>query len=268
MATTTDNPARTFFGTELRRRRDEAGLTGKQLADSLGCTPQWISVMEGGKKISEQSAHDLDTYFKTGGLFHRLWKLANDIELQTTLPPGFPEYAEREKRANSIRVYSALLVNGLFQTEGYIRAVMGGRDQQDKEDLVQQRLKRQSILTQDNAPHTWFTIDESALRRVIGGPAIMREQLQHLIDFSDHPSTMVQVVPHGVGYHPGLTGSFTILGYKDGSQAAYTESAGAGMLIEHPPRVADYAVRWDMIRGHARSVEESRALLTAVMESL
>ncbi|XRQ08520.1 helix-turn-helix domain-containing protein, partial [Actinomadura welshii] len=113
-----------FFGAELRRKREQAGLTGKELADALGCTPQWISTMESGRKVSEQSALDLDTYFKTDGCFHRMWKLINDVELQTFLPPGFTEYAEREKKASSVRVFSALLVNGLFRSDQYARSII------------------------------------------------------------------------------------------------------------------------------------------------
>ncbi|MFF5259057.1 helix-turn-helix domain-containing protein [Actinomadura viridis] len=268
MSTTTDNPARTFFGTELRRRRDEAGLTGKQLADSLGCTPQWISVMEGGKKISEQSAHDLDTYFKTGGLFHRLWKLANDIELQTTLPPGFPEYAEREKRANSIRVYSAILLTGLFQTEDYAHTVMTSTDGPHSADLVDKRMERKAILTRDKAPHVWLTVDETILRRTVGSPEVMRKQLAFLLEVSELPNVMVDVVPQSVGYYAGLGGSFNLLGFEDGTSSAYTESAGVGMLIEQPNKVALFRIRYDLLRGHALPVRESRALIQAVLEEL
>lgn len=119
-----ENRARVFFGTELRRMREEAKLTGKELADALGCTPQWISTMESGRKVSEQSALDLDTYFRTNGHFHRIWKLINDVELQTTLPPGFTEYAEQETKATSLRAFSGLLINGLFQTEDYAASLM------------------------------------------------------------------------------------------------------------------------------------------------
>lgn len=147
-----ENQARIFFGTELRRMREKAGLTGRQLADALGCTPQWISTMESGRKVSEQSAHDLDTYFKTDGIFHRLWKLANDVELQTSLPPGFPEYAERENKASSIRIFSALLVNGLFQNEEYARAILGSDRVTGIDELVEQRLARQAVLLRDPPP--------------------------------------------------------------------------------------------------------------------
>jgi transcriptional regulator with XRE-family HTH domain len=248
--------------------RDKARLTGKELADALGCTPQWISTMESGRKVSEQSAQDLDTFFRTDGLFHRLWKLANEVEVQTTLPPGFVEYQEREKKADAVRVYSALLVNGLFQTEDYIRSMMASLDGPSIDELVQERLRRQEILTRQDSPHVWFTLDEGVLRRVVGDKTVLREQLRFLLELSERPNTMIQVVPQDVGYYPGLTGSFTLLGFNDGINVAYTESAGMGMLIEQPTRVPEYVVRYDLLRGYALPVGESRALVTAVMESL
>ncbi|GAA0581533.1 helix-turn-helix domain-containing protein [Actinomadura livida] len=263
-----ENRARIFFGTELRRMRDEAKITGKELADALGCTPQWISTMESGRKISEQSAHDLDTYFKTGGMYYRLWKLAKEIEVELVLPSGFPEYLEYERKATTYRIYCALLVNGLFQTEDYTRSILTTTDGTNASELAAKRMERQSILTRDNAPHIWMVLDEAVLRRSIGGPEIMREQLDFLLAASERVNTMLQVIPYSSGYHAGLEGEFTILGFDDGLNLAYTESAGEGLLIEKPVRVRDKVVRWDLLRGHALPIEESRAMIRTVMESL
>lgn len=268
MTTPAENPARVFFGAELRRNRNEADLTGKQLADALGCTPQWISIMESGRKVSEQSAHDLDTYFKTDGHFHRLWKLAYDFELTTSLPPGFAEYAERETEASTIRVYSAVLLTGLFQTEDYARTVMTSMEVSVTSDLIDKRMKRKDIFTRDKPPRVWLTLDEAILRRNVGTSEVMRNQLAFLLEVSEWPNVMLDVVPHSVGYYAGLGGSFTLLGFEDGRSVAYTESAGVGMLIEQPNRVATFGIRYDMLRGYALPVRESRALLQTAMEDL
>ncbi|MFI0483113.1 helix-turn-helix domain-containing protein [Actinomadura sp. 9N215] len=263
-----DNRARIFFGNELRRMRDGAGLTGKELADALGCTPQWISTMESGRKVSEQSAHDLDTYFKTDGHYHRLWKLAKEIEIQFVLPPGFPEYLEYEKKASSYRVFCALLVNGLFQTEEYAGAVLTNTDGANATEFTAKRMDRQAVLTRDNPPHAWLVLDESVLRRTVGSPDIMREQLNYLLAASERINTMIQVIPNNTGYHAGLGGSFTILSFDDEADLAYTESAGEGLLIEKPARIRHKVVTWDLIRGYTLPVEESRALIRKVMEEL
>ncbi|QFG21530.1 helix-turn-helix transcriptional regulator [Actinomadura sp. WMMB 499] len=263
-----ENSAREFFGTELRRRRDEAKLTARELGDALGCTSQWISTMECGRKTSEQSALDLDTYFKTDGMFHRIWEHAKKADRRTLPPPGFPEYAEREKHATSIRIYSALLLTGLFQTERYAATVMGATENDDATEFVAERMERQSILNSENRPKVWLTIEENVLRRPTGGADVMREQLASLLKVSDHPDVMMDVIPRSVAYHPGLEGSFTLLGFDNGTNIAYTESAGTGMLIEQPARVVDYVVRYDTLRGFALPFSASRALITEVMESL
>ncbi|SPT60367.1 helix-turn-helix domain-containing protein [Actinomadura madurae] len=263
-----ENRARIFFGTELRRMRERAGLTGRELADALGCTPQWISTMESGRKVSEQSAEDLDTYFKTDGHFHRHWKLIKEIEVQFILPPGFPEYLDYERRATSYRIFCALLVNGLFQTEDYTRSILTMSDGINISELTAKRMERQEVLTRENPPHTWIVLDEAVLRRTVGSADIMREQLNSLLHASERVNTMVQVVPNRVGYHAGLGGSFTILSFDDTPDLAYTESAGEGLLIERPARVRDKVVRWDLLRGHALPIEESRAMIRTVMEGL
>ncbi|WP_329094361.1 helix-turn-helix domain-containing protein [Actinomadura citrea] len=262
-----ENQARIFFGTELRRMREKAGLTGRQLADALGCTPQWISTMESGRKVSEQSAHDLDTYFKTDGIFHRLWKLANDVELQTSLPPGFPEYAERENKASSIRIFSALLVNGLFQNEEYARAILGSDRVTGIDELVEQRLARQAVLLRDPPPFVCFTLDETVLHRMVGGRGVMKGQLKFLLELGERRNIMLNVVPQQLGYHAGLGGSFTILGF-DGAALAYSESAGVGTLIERPDKVTGFALRWEMVRGNALPLKESQAVIRTALESL
>jgi transcriptional regulator with XRE-family HTH domain len=263
-----ENRARTFFGTELRRMRDGAGLTGKELADALGCTPQWISTMESGRKTSEQSAHDLDTYFRTGGHYHRLWKLANEIEVQFVLPPGFNEYLEEEKRATSYRISCALLVNGLFQTEDYTRAILSTTDVTNVAELTARRMERQAVLTREMLPHTWVVLDETVLRRTVGNADVMREQLNFLLEVSERDNTMLQVIPSNTGYHTGLGGDFTILSFENRPDLAYTESAGEGLLIERPDRIREKVVRWDLLRGHALPIKESRAMIRSIMESL
>ncbi|WP_131758854.1 helix-turn-helix domain-containing protein [Actinomadura fibrosa] len=257
-----------FFGSELRRMREASGLTGKELADALGCTPQWISTMESGRKISEQSALDLDTYFTTGGHFHRLWKLAIDIELQAALPPGFPEYADHEKRARTVRAYCPLIISGLFQTERYAETVISAIDTYGTQDLIAKRMSRQALLSQEDPPRVWLTLEETALRRKVGGKEVMHEQLDALLKASEQPTVMLNIVPERVGYHAGLEGLLMILGFKDQADIAYTESSGEGMLIRDPSKVKEKLVRWDLVRGHALPIEESRAMLRSLQEDL
>jgi Domain of unknown function (DUF5753) len=135
-------------------------------------------------------------------------------------------------------------------------------------ELVGKRMERQALLHRDNPPLVWLTIDEAILHRVIGSPEIMREQLESLLHISERPGTVLEVMPFRAGYHSGLGGDFTILGFADGSNAAYTESAGVGTLIHQPDKVADFVVRWDSLRGRALPIDESRAMIRTAMERL
>ncbi len=142
--------------------RTQAGLAKVALAETLGYTPQWISQIEAAKSIpSKTFAENLDAFFKTNGLFERLWKRIIDTRHQAILPPGFAAYQEREAEASQVRTFELTLIHGLLQTESYIRAVVGhNQDPDTAERLVAERLERQKILTREQAPNVWFTLDE------------------------------------------------------------------------------------------------------------
>ncbi|GAA4099474.1 helix-turn-helix transcriptional regulator [Actinomadura miaoliensis] len=264
-----DSPAIVTFATELAAWRSAAGLTKKELADRLGYADSYVGQIELRKNTpSEEFAQALDTFFNTNGVFHRLWRRIKDSRHILTPPPGYPQFAERREEAICVKSYGALLINGLFQTKDYVRAIMGVMDAQTAEEYVARRLEEQAILAGDDPPQVFLTFDEFVLRRVIGSREIQRAQLQALLEVSERPNIMLDVVPLSAGYYPGLAGSFTVLGFDDGSLAAYTEAPGAGMLIEQPVRAAEYVVRYDLIRGYALPAEDSRTLIRAVMEEL
>lgn len=265
------SPALRAYANELTYWREQAGHNKAELSGLLGYTPQFVGQVEACKsKPSKKFAEDCDTFFKTNGAFFRLWKNINDTRHMAILPPGFAEYVEHEAQATTIKMFSALLIHGLFQTADAVRTIMrGANDAETAAELVEKRMARQAgILDREDPPQIFLTIDEGALRRIIGGKETHKAQLQHLLDLSQRPNIMVNVVRSDRGYYPGLTGSFTILGFSDGSHAAYTESAGAGILIDEPTRVADYLVRCDLISGHAQTVEESADMIRTVMENL
>lgn len=263
-----ESPAIQAFASELTEWRSQAGLTKAALAEALGYTPQWISQIEAGKNSpSKEFSENLDTFFKTNGAFKRQWKRITDTRHLAILPPGFTEYQEREVEASQLRNFELTLIYGLLQTENYIRAVVGHEQDPDTTDrLVAERLKRQEVLTCENAPDAWFTLDESALRRVIAGPDVMREQLAHLLALGERSNISIDVVPLSAKYYRGLAGGFTILSFSNAPDVAYGEIAGQGMLLTEPRIVAGFAVRYNSLRGDALRVEESRTLIKSVME--
>lgn len=261
-------PAIQTFATELTAWRTQAGLTKVALAETLGYTPQWISQIEAAKSIpSKTFAENLDTFFKTNGVFERQWKRIIDTRHQAILPPGFAAYQEREAEASQARIYQLTLVHGLLQTENYMRAIISRKQDPDTaERLVSERLKRQELLTRENPPHVWFTLDEAALRREVAERDVMREQLAHILSLQERPNISVDIVPLSAGYYPGLTGGFTILSFTDAPDVVYGEIAGQGMLITDPRAVADFAVRYNSLRGDALRIEESQILIKSIME--
>lgn len=261
-------PAIQTFACEMAEWRSQAGLTKTALAEVLGYTPQWISQVETAKSIpSKDFAENLDTFFKTNGLFHRLWKRIIDTRHQAILPPGFAEYMEREAESSQVRTFELTLVHGLLQTENYIRAVVGCKQDPDTaERLVAERLERQKILTRENPPNVWFTLDEATLRREVAERDVMREQLAHILSMEERPNISIDIVPLAARYYPGLTGSFTILSFTNSSDLVYGEIAGQGMVIQDPRIVSKFAVRYNSLRGDALRVEESRTLITNVIE--
>jgi transcriptional regulator with XRE-family HTH domain len=266
---TPQSPAE-YFGAELRAYREAAGMTRPQLAEKLGYTGQWIGQIELATSVpSETFAEDLDTFFSTNGAFHRLWGWIKDIGKLQILPPGFPEFVEREAKASVIYTFAAMVAHGLFQTPEYAREVLKeGRTPEEIEQLVATRLERQAILERDDPPQLVAVLDEYAVRRPIGDPAIMREQVQHLIELAQRPNIAMQIVPSSKGSYAGLMGAFTILKFDEEPDVVYLEGHVDGQLIERTSTVRGYALGFDRIRGAAIPTDESLQLLHAILESL
>lgn len=135
------------------------------------------------------------------------------------LPRQFSVYLGFEGDAASIHTFEALLVPGLLQTESYARALFQagrpGEPAQEIERLVESRMLRQGLLASDDAPKLWAILDEAALRRRVGGVAVMREQLDHLLARAQQPNITIQVVPFKVGAYLSMEGGFIILRFPE-----------------------------------------------------
>lgn len=185
------------------------------------------------------------------------------------LPPDFSKYVDLEGRAGTIRTYSLVLMQGLLQTKEYARAILLTMHHPDTVDqFVAARIERQAILTREKPPRLWVTLDERALRCMIGGRDVMRGQLKHLLELAERPNVMIDVVPQDAVYHVGLEGVVTLLGFDNEPDIAYTESSGRGQVVEDAAGVSDFQVRYDLIRGHALPVAESRKLIESILEGL
>lgn len=266
----TRDPLIRNFGAVLRAHREAAGLSRPQLADALGCKPGWIEKLETAQKPpSEATADDLDTHFDTGPArtFWIMWREIKREGKHLAAPPGFDKYTELEAEADTIREFDAQLVPGLLQTPAYARATLVTRQSLDTEDHVVARMERQEHLARNKNPRMWFVVDEAALRRPVGGPEVMREQLERLIEIATtNHRVQIRVLPFSSVTYAGLDGSFHVLSLPGGVDVAYHESPEISHVIEHVSTVAEYRVRFHLVMGESFRNDESLTMIRKILE--
>ncbi|MFE7973049.1 helix-turn-helix domain-containing protein [Streptomyces shenzhenensis] len=252
-----------FYGFELRRHREVAGLTQRQLGDILNYTGSLVGQIETARKLPTQEFSErADIALGTGGLLSRLVGLV----MRTQLPAWFQQVAELEARATEICTFQMGMVHGLLQTPEYVRAVLGALDHSDLDDRSAVRLARQRIFERAQSPVFWMVLSEAALHQEIGDPEAMRGQLAHLLSFENNPRINIQVLPFSAGAHAGLTGSFTVFRFASDPTIVYTEGYGSGHPTANPDTVMNCSLRYDHLRAAALSLKDSAELIRRVME--
>ncbi|MEU6604044.1 helix-turn-helix transcriptional regulator [Streptomyces shenzhenensis] len=252
-----------YFGYELRRKREEAGLTQKELGGIVFCTGSLIGQIETTLKVpTREFAERVDAALMTDGCFSRLVGLV----LRSQLPTWFQPFADMEAKATYISTYQCQLVYGLLQTEAYARAVLGVEQVDQLDQMVEARLDRQRTLRREQSPVVWVVLDEGVLHREIGGRDVMREQLAHLLGIFGKPWMELQVLPFSVGQHAGMMGSFTVLRFDDHPDLHYSESYDSGHMTANPQVIRERSVGYARLQAEALSPRESATLIARVME--
>ena len=260
MSDGTSNPAR-YFGRQVRRARRAAGWTLAEFGQRIGYDPGQISRIENGRRpptelfaqMCDRAFPDRDGWFSEFYAESRTW---------IATPPWFRSWVEHEQQAATLRIWQLGVLSGLLQTEAYARAILavnpGVTDDQVTERLAA-RLARQAILTQDDPPAVWFLVDEAALHRCVGSPAVMAAQLAHLAGVARLPNVTIQVVPDIA--HPGVLGGFAVA-----ERAAYVETAVAGQVFEEAEILAGLITSFDTLRNEAFRGSESLTLIERMCE--
>ncbi|MEV0975886.1 helix-turn-helix transcriptional regulator [Streptomyces sp. NPDC049915] len=252
-----------YYGWELRRHREAAGLSQGQLGEIIFCTGSLIGQIETTRKVPTRDFSErVDAALGTDGLFSRLIGLV----LRSQLPTWFQPFAAMEAKATYICAYQAQLVYGLLQTEEYARAVLATGMPEDVDGLVAARMERQRILEREQPPLAWVVLDEAVLLRPMGGREVMRRQLARLLELTDHRWVHIQVLPNSAGAHASLAGSFTVMRFTDDPDIVYTEDLISGHMTASPEIVKDGTLRYARLQAAALSVEDSAALIARVME--
>ncbi|MDH6215339.1 helix-turn-helix domain-containing protein [Streptomyces pseudovenezuelae] len=252
-----------YYGFELRRYREAAGLTQRQLGDIVNYTGSLVGQIETARKLpTREFSERVDAALGTGGALSRLVELV----LRSQLPAWFQQVAELEVRATEICSFHTHLIHGLLQTKSYARAVLGVLDSTNLDDRTAVRLARQSIFEKETPPVYWLVLSEAALHQEIGGPEVMRVQLAHLLSFEHNSRINIQILPFSAGVHAGLQGSFDIFRFASDPTIVYTEGYGSGHPTANPDTVKDCSLRYDHLRAAALSLKDSAELIRRVIE--
>ncbi|MER7762644.1 helix-turn-helix transcriptional regulator [Streptomyces sp. NPDC097619] len=276
------------LGMELRKLREDKGMTAEQVAERLLVSQSKISRLENGRRsISQRDVRDLcDVYeVEDRRLVDSLMQMAKDSRQQGwwhafgDIP--YSVYIGLETDAASLRVYEPQIIPGLLQTHEYATAIVRGAvpetSQSDIEKRVQVRIRRQERIAEaEPAPVTgdrgplrlWAVIDEAALRRRVGDEDVMIRQLEHLIGQSELPHVTVQVMPFSMGAHPGVNGQYAILEFPDASDSTvvYIEGVTSDLYLEKANDVQKYSVMYEHLRAQALNVEHTREFIAAIID--
>ena len=272
---------RMLVGIQLHRFREAAGITPDQAAYEIRASRSKISRMENGLvRFKERDVTDLLTLYgitdeKTRSGLVTLTRQANTAgwwsKYGDIMADWFQAYLGLETAASVIRTFELQFVHGLFQTEDYARAVtMLGHTTAPAEEIdrrVSLRLKRQDLLNGPTPPQVWSVLDEGALRRPVGGPAVMRAQLERLVEMSKLRHVTIQVVPFSRGGHAAAGGSFTVLRFSEPEvpDVVYIEQLTSALYLDKHDDVEHYLEVMNHLSTEALTPTQSAKFITEII---
>jgi transcriptional regulator with XRE-family HTH domain len=273
----TPNVRQRQLGMALRRLREAAGTSADDVAESMGFSQAKVTRIELAQ--SGPSKGDLFLLLRLYGVpdeeHESYWELAKAgrergwwFEFKDVLGRPLGEYIAFEDAASAIKAWSPLTVHGLLQTEAYARATFAGglqRTSAEVDRVVSARLERQKRLTSSGLT-LWAVLDETLLARPVGGPEVLKGQLDHLLRLSS--AVTLQVIPLGTNWHPGLTSSFTLMDFADYPSVAFPESPFKDSYVDVPVEVSAYSLLFDQLRAAGENPKTSRDMIEAARDRL
>jgi transcriptional regulator with XRE-family HTH domain len=262
------------LGALLRSLRNDRGMTVEQVAEHLLCSPSKVSRMETGQRgATARDIRDLCDLYGVVGKSERdhLMELAREGKRQGWWQPhelDFATYVGLEEATTALKCFSCTIVMGLLQTPEYARAMHErGIDEFDPgriDELVEVRVQRQQILRRERWSLHWV-MDESVLRRVVGGPGVMAAQLQRLLELAKSPNVTIQVIPYSAGSHPAMDSNFTVLEF-DGSTSdvVYVEGLVGWLYLERDSDLERYGKVFGRLSDLALSPQESSEIIADI----
>jgi transcriptional regulator with XRE-family HTH domain len=275
---------RMLVGAQLRRLRTELGISREDAGEAIRASEWKIHRLENGQVgFKERDIIDLLRLYEVTDPTEIAEFVALAREANTpgwwqhygdVLPPWFRTYVDLESAAALIRTYEGQFIPGLLQTDDYMRAVVqeGHLDESSEEvgRRVRLRMARQQLLTRELPPRLWAVVDEAALRRPVGGPEVMRGQLERLIEATKLPNVTLQVLPFQAGAHPAMVGSFSVLRFPDEElpDVVYLEHLTSALYLNKPEEVDQYLHVMESICVRAAAPERTVELLDSILDEL
>ncbi|MFJ5534604.1 helix-turn-helix domain-containing protein [Streptomyces sp. NPDC093261] len=257
------------FAEELRLLRTERGESLRKLGEVLGWDWSLFGKMESGQTLgSPEVVQALDQHYGTPGLLLALWELA--VGDPTQFKEQYRRYMMLEAEAVSLWHFGVSILPGLLQTDGYAREVLalGGAKGKELDQQVEARTWRRKLLEGDEAPPFRAVLAEAVLRTPLRDVAAWREQLEYLLEVSDHSNVTLQVLPQEAGLHALVGTAVMFLRLLDGKTVAYTENAHRGELVEENSAVELLQRAYDAMRDLALNPAESRKFILRMLEEV
>ncbi|MCS0637951.1 helix-turn-helix transcriptional regulator [Streptomyces sp. LP05-1] len=273
------------LGKRLQDLRERAGLKREQAAKVLRVAPATIRRMETAEVALKIPYVQLllQAYGVPAGEAEGFVQLAEDANrpgwwqrFHDVLPGWFSMYVSLEGAASVIRAYEPQFVPGLLQTEEYARAILRGGavgqiGHEDIERHVALRMRRQELLARTDAPRFWVIMDETVLRRPVGGgPEIMRGQLDRLIEEAERPHITLQLAEFSSGHHPGTYGPFVLFRFAvpELPDMVYSEYLTGAVYLDARPEVAVHLEVMDRMAAQAATAQRTKEILRELRKEL
>ncbi|MEC3997856.1 helix-turn-helix transcriptional regulator [Actinacidiphila sp. DG2A-62] len=262
-----ESSPRAAYGARVRTWRENRGWNQEGLAHAAGCSSQHISAVETARKPPTlRFSRKLDYAFGTANTEHSFEREFYELR-RGSLLEGFPEYLRHEGRAAEIRVFEIGIIPGLLQTPEYAQVLAnsavrrGSITSEQAEERLAFLAERQASLVREHPPMLFVTMDESCIRRSVGGPAVMEAQLARLVEFAGMPNTQLQVAPFAMGERRTLNLPVNLLTLADRSVIAYAESQAQGHLDRESVSVLPLLTAYHQLQVEAMSQADTVAMI-------
>ncbi|MEV0280451.1 helix-turn-helix transcriptional regulator [Streptomyces sp. NPDC050610] len=260
------------YGARLRRLREARGWTQDDLSAHMDYSSVHISGVETGRKSPTlRFSRSVDSALGLAGTGESFEREYREIK-HGGLLEGFPEYVGYEGRAVEIRIYNIGIIPGLLQTPEYARVLAdsaarrGAITPEQADERVSFLMERQSALERQRPPMLFVVLDESCIRRPVGGQAVMNAQLERLIECAACPTTILQVAPFDIGERRTVDLPVNLLTMPDRSVVAYAESQAQGHVDREPATVLPMLTAYHQLQGEALSQTASALMMKEIRE--